>query len=481
MVLGGAVAAVCLGMAYLLVEKGALATAAPLGALACIALLAALLRRPGASVVAVVALLTVYPVGRVVAGPVPVYFGDILIVVAVIALLASGWRSPPARVWLGVYLISWVPALVYQWFTLGSVLDSVYGFGRNALAVSVFLIGAWLGTHPDEGRRAGVTLCLGSALTAVITLGQAIPATSGLVRKLLESLSPTFAAHGYQRYPNRAFAFFEAPTALAGFLAVMAVFAAGLAIVYPGRVRRLALVTVIVIAPALIATYSRQWVPALAVGVLMLVALRPRVLAPGVVVVLIAASIVVGALVAGSLNATYLSGRFSGAGTARQNISDRLAQPGRFLAAQATGGPETIVGRGFATSDILDRTTLSSDEVARLSEGLPKENSILLEIYNHGIAAGILLVGFLVGAMALGAGLSRNERLAAMPAIGLSAAVASCVVLAWSDQYFSEALFMKAILWLFIGWVFGLRAFAAEVLEGNDETGRGQAQGRPPR
>jgi hypothetical protein len=393
-----------------------------------------------------------------VVGSAPLYFGDLLIVSALYAVVRSGWKSPPSGWWIGVYIASWIPALVFQWVSLGVILDPLYGFIRNVLAVSTFFIGAWIGTSHGASRRAIMALAVGTLITAVITIAQAVPITAGMVRDLLESLAPSFAPHGYERYPNRAFAFFEAPTALAGFLTVVALLLISIVSASSGRSRKVYLAVLILIGPALIATYSRQWVPALVVGMLVLAFQRPRLGGSGAVAILLAALITSGALAAGFLNSNYLSGRFGGTSQSQQNIADRLVQPRQFLNAQSIGGTEAIVGRGFANSDLVKRTTLNSGELERLQEGYPKENSILLEAFNHGVVACILLLGFLGTAIYVGGAIGRSPGPNQALGSGLAAAIAAAVVLMGSDQYFSETLFIKAVLWLLIGWVFGLQA-----------------------
>ncbi|HEX2087481.1 MAG TPA: hypothetical protein VHF89_17490 [Solirubrobacteraceae bacterium] len=457
----GAVVLLCAVVGLAIPLAGPKVALAPLVALAGVGALAVLWARPAAAVGTLVVLLTSFPVARVSVGPIPAYFLDGLLAFVLLVLVAR--RAIPRNAMslvVAAYLASWVPALVYEWLTIGAVLEPLYGFIRHVLAVCMFFVGLALARSPSARRYALLALTAGTLVTCVITLLQVLPPTAALTRTFLETLAPSFAPNSYLRYPARAFAFFQAPTTLAGFLTIMLVFFLGALPAVRGGTRRLMLLTLLLVGPALIATYSRQWVPAVLAGLLTLTLLRPQLALRGVVVGGLSAAFVLAALTVGSLDQTYLTQRFSGGGGTDDNLIDRLAQPGEFLAVQAEADVEVVTGRGFAGEDLIDRGEVSGTVAQRLREGLPTENSILLEVFNHGIVAGLLLVAIVVAAIVSGRRVVRARAPGWPIAAGLTAALATAAVLAIADAYLSQSIFMKALLWMLIGWVFGLRALS---------------------
>jgi hypothetical protein len=450
-------------LGYVLVNQGPVIAVAPFVLAGATGTGLLLLRNPVAAVGVLIVLLTACPVARASVGPVPVYGVDVLIVLTLLAIGRRKLVVPRVSLLVVLYVLSSVPALVYQSFTTGYIAESTYGFLRHVVAVSAVAIGWWLGARVPASRVASRAFVGGTIFTSLLAVGQAVPATATMTKTLITQISPELATQSYLRYPERSFALFQAPTALSGFLVIMFVMLGGLALSTSGRLRRWTLATMALAALGIVATYSRQWVPALAAALFVIGALRPRALVSGGALLLVLATIVWLTLGAGILSGDYLGERFRGQGGTAANIADRLAQPGEFLEVQSTAGPLLVLGRGFAGSDLVYRGLVDSSTARLFSEGLPTENSILLEFFNHGLVAGVLLMLILAVALARGLRVAKHPGPHQTVALTLSAALTAAIVLALSDQYFSEAIFMKALLWLLIGAITGLKLPASSV------------------
>lgn len=409
--------------------------------------------KPSAGVVLLLIVLTIYPVGRVVLGDAPVYFQDVLTVLVLIGI-ARRRISWDAFGWLvSLYLLSWVPAWLYQVYHLEVWLEPTYGLVRNVLAVSTFFVGLWIANRSLSDRVLAI-LAVGTICTSVLAVLQAIPATDQVAKQLLTILAPEITERGYASYPARAFAFFQAPTTLSGFLAVMVALLAGSLVDVRRRLMPLVMLALAASVPALISTYSRQWAPALFVGIALLWVLSPRV--NGTVIIamgLAAASAGIVLSTPGGLDTSYLEDRFAGRAGTYENLRIRLREQSEFFNVQERGGAEAIVGRGFALRDLASRQVVDRPTGQALRQG-SSENAVLREFFDHGVVAGVLYVAIVLASIVRGVIAVRGSSPAYLS--GLVAALVTAAILNWSDPYFTDTVFMKGLLWLLIGWLAGL-------------------------
>lgn len=452
-----AAAALGVAVAWGLDRYGLRVVAALAAVAAALLAVVAIRARPAAGVVALAAVLAVFPVARVTVGGAPIYFTDVLIVVLLVVLAARReLRAIPPLGLIVLSVLAWIPALIYEASAVDRYLEPAYGFGRELIAVSAFLIGAWVASRPGVTRAVLLALAAGTIVTSVLAILQSTGATYEQMKGFLEGVSPAFAPRGYVRYPDRAFAFFQAPTTLAGFLAVMGMLLIGGFYAVRGRARIVITFALAVVGPGLVATYSRQWAPAvLAALVVVVLVVRPHRVGRIALGLGLAALVAIGATAVGVLDADRLTARFAGEQGADKNIQERLDLQQQFFEVTAEGGIESVVGRGSAGSDLVDRALIDSLAAQRLSVGI-SENAILLEFFNHGIPAGILLL--LLLALIIGRGI-RTARVAGRDypmSIGLVGALVAAVVLMGQDRYFTEAVFMKTLLWFLLGWLAAL-------------------------
>lgn len=459
LVLAGAAALLCVALGWLLVQRGPAVAIAPLVLVGLGAGLALGLSRPTMMLVALVGLIAAFPIARSGLGGAPLYFTDLLAAVVIFATLRTGLTGKRFHLLVLLYLATWVPAWLYQITRIDLLLEPTYGLLRNVAAVAV-AVGAY-----EIARRRGqdavkllvLALAAGTILTSFITLGQAFGPTSDATRELLTTIAPTFTEGAYRVYPERAFALFAAPTALAGFLAMMLplffVFA-GLA----DRRERLLLNAATVLAGvALIATYSRQWLPALVIGLVALLLIRPRAFGRAAALGGVAAVAGFFMLSSGGLDSAYLSERFSSLGVEDRNVQLRLDRQKEFFAVTQSDPADMLLGRGFAGQDIAARDLADANTTDELRAGV-NDNSFLLEWFNHGIVAALLYLGIVLGVTAAALRGARRRAVESPALAALAAALVTAVALHFFDNYFSEAIFMKTLLWVLLGLTAGLLA-----------------------
>lgn len=458
-------AAISTGLAYALVQYGPSVAVLPLALAMLAILLPQVIGRPFTLTMALVGVVGLLPVARVVVGPLPLYASDVLIALALIGVLASGGASWDRTCRLvSIYLLSWLPALLVQIVTIGAPLDATYGFLRNMLAVGVFFVGFWVATRRDGvelTRRLIQLLFVCAIVTSLIAVAQVTPGASSVAEGFLKSLSPDFAGAAYKTYPSRAFAFFTAATTLCGFLALIAALGIGSLGAFTNRARRVVVLAILAAGLGLIATYSRQWVPALGIGLAVLMLARPGRLLRVAVAGVITASLAALLLGWGALDQQYLSDRFSRLGNQDSNVQTRLERQREFLDLAEAQPGTFFVGRGFATQDLVARGAVDVQVGEQLRAGA-NDNVFLLEIFNHGVIAGILYVFILGSAISAGIRLARRPGPARSMGEGLLAALAVALALHFFDNYLSEAVFMKTLLWLLMGLAVGLSRRPAE-------------------
>lgn len=449
----------CIALGWAIVEGGPVVAVAPILLGVAAAVIVAGLARPLGVLFALGALISAFPVARVVGADVPLYLTDALAALALVAVLVSGTtRRHPFRLVIGVYLLAWLPAWLYQVVRIDLYLEPTYGLVRNALAVVIALAAFEIvKRRPDAVLGLVLALAGGTIITAILALAQAVPPTSDAARTFLTTISPAFVPGAYDVYPERAFALFPAPTALAGFLAMMLpLFLVSIGVAR-GRAHTLLVTAVGFAGFALIATYSRQWAPALALGLITLAVLRPSAFRRSV---LLGAVVVAGvgfALSSGSLNSDYLNERFSSLGGGDANVQLRLERQRAFFATADASSADTLLGRGFAGQDIAARDLTDARTTDELRAGF-NDNSFLLEWFNHGILAAAMYLLIVLGVTAAAArGARRTGEQSALLA-GLSATLVTAIALHFFDNYMSEAIYMKMILWILIGATAGLLA-----------------------
>jgi len=438
-------------LGWVLTELGPTVAFLPFALCAALLFVFAALRRPLYAVLVLVALVSAYPIARIEVGSVPLYVTDMLAALALLAVWLCGISHSRFHLALGIYLAAWIPAWIYQVVKTDLVLEPTYGLVRNVLAVAVAIPVAVAIRRRRAVELFILVFAVGTILTAALAVAQSTPGLQGSVRDLLSTLAPSFAPNAYQVYPERAFALFTAPTALSGYLAVaLPVFIASMSIANKDR-RRILIFAISATVLALIATYSRQWVPALAIGLLVLVIIRPPV--PRRTVFTAGATVVLAslALSSGVLNSGYFSERFSRLGTNDQNVEIRLERQREFFAATRAGGPDSLLGRGFAGQDIVARNLTDIKTTDALRQGV-NDNSFLLEFFNHGLVAGLLYVGILLGVLGGAIRMARQPGPYSALLAGLSASLVTAMALHFFDRYFSETVFMKMLLWMLIGF-----------------------------
>jgi hypothetical protein len=411
--------------------------------------------------VPLLALLAAYPTARLPAGPVPLYFLDFIIAITLVASLRRGFSRDRFGVAVLVYLLVWLPTWLYQVVSLDVTLEPTYGLARNVLAVGCYFIAVALINSERTARRLLMVLAIGMVGTSVLALAQSLPGTDAVAREFIFSVSPTTAESSYRTYAERSFALFQAATTLAGFLAVMIVLLIAYTAEVRGWMRFLLWASVILGSLGLFATYSRQWVPAVLLGIAVVALLRPGRFGRALGLALVPAAVVYVALNLGALDQDYLGERFNRLGSQDSNVQVRLKRQNRFLELAAEGDPQSYLGVGFATQDLAERGVIDTATARRLRAG-SNENSFLLEYFNHGFVAGILYLTLVL--VAIGRAVVGARRPGPHQAIlaALAGALVTAAALHLFDNYFNESLFMKAFLWILIGMAIGLSAKSRE-------------------
>lgn len=442
---------------------------------AVVAGLLALATSPSRSMLVLVGLLCMHPSLRLSLGPAPVYFLDVLIVVALVAFLRTRPPLPTFGTFVIAYVLAWIPAWLLQLANDALFLEPTYAFIRNALAVSVFFLGYWAFTSPHRTRILTV-IAVGTIFTSLLALLQAAPGTKELMRTFFETVAPSSVGGGYRVYPDRSFALFFAPTSLSGFLVVTAMVMAVAATQMQGRSRRLLLFGAAAAGPALIATYSRQWVPALVVGVFVLAACRPQLGVRALAAMGVAGVLALGALAGGLLDSEYLGERYSRLSTRDPNVQARLQAQRAFFDSLDVTEARAFFGRGLGVRDLIDRRLLPTLEGQRLRRSAG-ENAYYYVIFERGILAGIVYLGLIFAALAGGFRTARRGGGSAALAAGLTAALATAFVLHWLDPYFGDSMFMQAFLWLIVGMLVAVTHSAAR--EAGDGPAASRTEPRP--
>jgi hypothetical protein len=280
---------------------------------------------------------------------------------------------------------------------------------------------------------------------------QATPPTRLLGRRIVETALGDLSFSAYKIYPERAFAFFLAPTALSGFLALLLPL---LVVEWMRSHRRLTLIAITLAAMALIATVSRQWVLGALAGFLLLAYLQPRSLSRVSGGLLGGGAILALVFGLGLLNSTYIGERFGRLSNPAEdrNVTTRLQRQTDFFH-YALHNPKIVgIGNGFATQDLVERGIVTGEQAAALRAGY-SDNSFLLEMWNHGLLAALLYIGLLAAALRTGIRAARRAGERGLLAAGLTASLMTALALHFTDNFFSEAVFLKTWLWLTIGWV----------------------------
>jgi hypothetical protein len=412
-------------------------------------------------------LLTSIPIARVAAGGVPLYLIDLVLVGAVAGLalrrlVRQAYLALPrrTRLWLLVYPVALLLPLVVQVSRTSFVAESAYGFFREMTAFSAVLVGAYLGLAEHRARRAVDTIGIGATVGSLVALAQRLPLTSPFVTDALSAVAPGIASGAARTYPDRSTAFMAAPTALSGFLCI-----ALLLLVFrpTHRRRRLRLRTLpmLVIMAGLLSTYSRQWIPAFAIAVVMTAVMTSGATKRHAQRVL--SGIAMGAallLTLGPVDPDYFVDRVTALGGDDANVTTRLERQGQFVGNLVTEPGRFVVGEGFALQDIGLRQATQDDAVESTQRLGYSDNSFLLELGNRGALAAAAYVAIIFGTLRL---MMRGARRRVLPAdaIGTIAALVAAVLLHLFDNYFSEAMFMRMVLWLLIGLGAGAAARAA--------------------
>ena len=408
---------------------------------------------PSAALVALTFVIAALPVLRLVIGGAPLYAIDVL---ALLGLVALARRPVPLTHfgWLVLaYLVSWIPAWVHQMTSLHLVEEPTYGLLRNALAVSVFFVAYACATQPGFFERWSLALAAGASLTATFALLQA--AHSEPVEKVLRTVAPDFTSTAYRTYPDRAFAFFAAPTILAGFFAVVLLLLLPLVGERQASFRGLTWIALVMAPLGALATYSRQWVPAVGIGLIVVSAVRLRATGRILIVTGLGVLVAWALLGGGALDRSYLEERFHRLGPTDINVQTRVARQEAFLALAREHPADFAVGKGFSGQDIVTRGLVPSETAQALREGL-NDNVFFLEVFNHGIAAGMLYLGLMAAALTRILRAARSGGPHARELAGIGAALATALALHLLDNYFSEVVFMKMLLWTIVGVGLGL-------------------------
>jgi hypothetical protein len=417
------------------------------------ALVVAVGRRPTFGIPTLAFLIAAFPVARVVFHRVPIYGTDVLAFVLLVGAARRGGRLSGYGWVVVAYLMSWTFAWIHEVFSLNLFLAPTYGLIRNVLAVSIFFPAYLVARSGSVRTRWLLALAAGAALTAIVALFQdAVPLPTN---RVLGALAPNFTTTGLKTYPHRAFALFSAATTLAGFFAVALLLFVATLDAGDRRQRRLLGVSTLLCFLGMLATYSRQWVPALAVGLVVLAWLRlgaaRRLIASAGVVLLLAWLL----FSSGALSGSYLEKRFSTLGTNDVNVQSRLSRERTFIKLVRRDPITFAVGKGFAGQDLVARGLVSSPAAETLRSGI-NDNVFLLEVFNHGIVAGLLYLSLFVTALTRVLAAARRRLGATSLLAGIGSALVAALVLQFSDNYFSESVFMKTFLWLLIGIGIGL-------------------------
>lgn len=449
-----AIAAATAGLGFLLSRDAALLTLG-LAALAAAAVACAIIASERAALVLFAFFASAFPIARLELGPVPLYAIDAVVFLGLAGLVWRGRAHNPYTKVVLLYVLAWTPAWLHQLALVGFLPETFYGFARTLLAVSAFFV-AYAVARNSSLTPVLAALALGTILTALLALAQALAATGADARSLLELLAPDFVDAGYQSYPDRSFALFAAATTLSGFLAVMAPLLVALLAEARGRIRMLAGLGLVLLVPALLATYSRQWLPALLAGLLVYAALRVRRLPRLLFAVAALAVVGVLAFAAGALDRGYFGERFSSVDRSDPNIAVRLERQHEFFAFARDDPAAIMLGRGFASADLIQRDVVGVETGELLTQG-GNENAFLLEVLDHGLVAGLVYAAFVVFALVRLIGSARRlpDASALLAALAAALVVAACLHLL--DNYFSQAVFMKALFWLLLGLALGLR------------------------
>jgi hypothetical protein len=431
----------------------AVAGAGPrLTVLAILALLAGLIawwlaERPSRAVTAAVFCIVTAPTMRItVAAGVPIYIADVLGVLAAVTVArTAGWHRVLARLpvrtrWL---LLGYVGALAVPLATQvlqRSTLLGIYGFLREVAAFSLVAVGIWAAVGARQRTVVERPLILGGCVAAILALTQRVPGLTGLVPGLLSAFNPGLASAAERTYPDRSYGLVGAPTALSGLLLIALLFAV---LSSWTKTPLLRLVIVLVIGAGIVATASRQWLPALLVVVIILGLIgTPDVRRTMRQLTLGGLAALVLALAVAPGGAGVLGERFNSLGSDDENVATRLERQSGFFE-EVLGDPARfVVGEGFALQDVAAR---ESDASRRGYS----DNSLLLELGNRGLLAFITLLTIVIIAARVGWRAATRSS-AAAPWLAASLAL---VVLGLSDNYFSEAVAMRAIMWLVIGGV----------------------------
>jgi hypothetical protein len=290
-------------------------------------------------------------------------------------------------------------------------------------------------------------------VTSGIAVAQEAPPTAGLVHRLLYTLAPSFTPAAYHAYPKRAFALFAAATILAGFLALAIVLLIGVATDVDRRSKPLYYTAAAAAGIALVATGSRQWLPAVAAGFVALAFVRPGAIRRFALIGGIALVLVWTLGSHGALDVSYIQARFERLGTTDVNVQTRLARQHHFLQIAAEEPRSTLVGHGFAGQDLVSRNLVDAQTAQQVRDGV-SDNVFFLDVFNHGLLAGLVYAALLVAALLR---LIRTARVSQRFGIaGVTAAVTTAFALHFFDGYFSETVFMKMLLWLLLGLGLGL-------------------------
>jgi hypothetical protein len=422
-------------------------------AVAAAVLMVAVAKRSTVGIPALAFLIGAFPVARVVVHGIPLYATDVLAVLLVLAATRFGGGLSGYGWLVIVYLASWTLAWLHEILALHLFLAPTYGLIRNLLAVSIFFP-AYVTARRYGGRtRWLVPLAVGAALSALAALAQDI--APGATNGVLRALAPNFTGTALKTYPRRAFALFAAPTTLSGFLAVAALLFIAASRAEGRRQRQVLIAAAVLCTLGMLATYSRQWLPALAAGLIALAWLRigsARRIIVGAAAILALTWVL---LSTGALNSSYLNSRFSALGTKDANVQTRLSRQKAFLSILRTEPGTFAVGKGFAGQDLVERGLVSAPTGDTLRAGL-NDNVFLLEVFNHGIVAGLLYAGLFVTALLRILGAARRRAGETALLAGIGAGLVAAFVLQLSDNYFSESVFMKMFLWLLIGTGIGL-------------------------
>lgn len=423
--------------------------------LACAGVLGAvrLVESPSGALIALTFVIAALPVLRLVVGGAPLYAVDVL---ALLGLLALARRPEPLTHfgWLVLaYVASWIPAWVHQVTSLQLVEEPTYGLLRNALAVSTFFVAYACATRPGFFERWTPVLAAGASLTAALALLQA--AHSRPADELLRLVAPDFTSTAYRTYPDRAFAFFAAPTILAGFFAVVMLLLLPLLGERRTGLRGLTWIALVIAPLGALATYSRQWVPAIGIGLIVVSVVRLRATGRVLIVTVLGVLVAWALLAGGALDRSYLEERFQRLGSTDINVQTRVARQEAFLALAVERPGDFVVGKGFSGQDIVQRGLVPSETAQELREGV-NDNVFFLEVFNHGVVAGVLYLGLMATALARILRAARSAGPHARELAGIGAALATALALHLLDNYFSEVVFMKMLLWIIVGLGLGL-------------------------